>query len=95
MDFEEMLGLARTGGDDVPADIFDKLATAYSDLVQGGQESLRQRDDRIQQQEQENLRLKSLAYDTMMSSGDEEQPVETPPDTPQGISSLFTYTTRK
>lgn len=97
MDFEEMLELARAGGDAMPEDIFDQLATNYQATVQGSQESLAQRDSRIKDQEQENLKLKALAFERMLNNGSDNIDTDDDPpavDEPRGIDSLFTRTTR-
>ena len=96
MDFNELLNLAKSGGEGVPETIYDDLAGAYQVTLDGSQAALAARQEALDAAQAEITRLKAMNFELMMKSpasdvddddgkGDNESKTKTP----LGIDGLF------
>lgn len=99
--FEEFMSKARTFNPEEAEEgasistIYDSLETSYRDAMEGSEDKLKAKDDRIKELESENSRVKQHNYDLVMSQpapSNEEESSNDDSDSSKGtgIDSLFT-----
>lgn len=96
MDFNELLNLAKSGGEDVPETIYDDLSNAYQTTVDGSMAALAARQEALDKAAAEITRLKAMNFELMMKSpaqevddNDDKTDNESKTRTPLGIDGLF------
>lgn len=95
-DFNELLNMAKSGGDDVPETIYDDLSHAYQTTVDGSMAALAARQEALDKAAAEITRLKAMNFELMMRSpaqevddNDDKTDNESKTRTPLGINGLF------
>ena len=95
-DFNELINLAKSGGEDVPETIYDDLSHAYQTTLDGSQAALAARQEALDKAAAEITRLKAMNFELMMKSpasdvddDDDKGDNGKKTQTPLGIDGLF------